>query len=168
MYLIIGGDGKQYGPITDADMRKWVAEGRLNAQSLVKAESDAEFRTLSTFPEFADVFAMPAPLPGSPPLLGVSQGDRRAALDKVKVPAIGLMVSSALSFIMSVWGLISFGQLWIFGCGEAKIRCHLLANEQPATSAIRRFFHQILFRTVWHRQSFVSNSDRRLDFRGRA
>ena len=56
-YTIIGGDGKEYGPITADDLRKWIAEGRLNAQSLAKAESDAEFRTLEKFPEFADAFA---------------------------------------------------------------------------------------------------------------
>ena len=48
-YTIIGGDGKQYGPITGEELRKWISEGRLSAQSLAKADSDAEFRTLSTF-----------------------------------------------------------------------------------------------------------------------
>jgi hypothetical protein len=56
-YTIIGGDGKQYGPITGDDLRKWISEGRLNAQSLAKADSDAEFRPLATFPELADAFA---------------------------------------------------------------------------------------------------------------
>jgi uncharacterized membrane protein len=53
-YTIIGGDGKQYGSISEDDLRKWIAEGRLNAQSQAKAEGDVEFRALSTFPEFAD------------------------------------------------------------------------------------------------------------------
>jgi len=54
MFTIIGGDGKEYGPVTDADVRQWIAEGRLSAQSLVKADSDAEFRPLAQFPEFAE------------------------------------------------------------------------------------------------------------------
>jgi len=57
MYFIIGGDGKEYGPISDADIRLWISEGRLNAQSQAKAESDAAFRPLSAFPEFANAFA---------------------------------------------------------------------------------------------------------------
>ena len=61
-YLIIGGDGKEYGPVTDADVRQWISEGRLNAQSQAKSESDAEFRALAQFPEFADAFA-PASAP---------------------------------------------------------------------------------------------------------
>jgi hypothetical protein len=56
MYIVIGGDGKEYGPIPSDDLRQWISEGRLNAQSLAKAESDAEFRPLSTFPELADTF----------------------------------------------------------------------------------------------------------------
>ncbi|HEY5345492.1 MAG TPA: DUF4339 domain-containing protein [Verrucomicrobiae bacterium] len=58
-YFIIGGDGKEYGPITDEELRKWISEGRLNADSRAKAESDAEFRALAQFPEFADSYAQP-------------------------------------------------------------------------------------------------------------
>jgi len=60
-YNIIGGDGKEYGPVTDADVRLWIAEGRLNAASRAKAESDAEFRALAQFPEFALAFTAAAP-----------------------------------------------------------------------------------------------------------
>lgn len=61
MYVIIGGDGREYGPISAEDLRKWIAEGRLNAQSQAKAEGDAVFRPLSAFPELADAFGHPAP-----------------------------------------------------------------------------------------------------------
>jgi hypothetical protein len=78
MYTIIGGDGKEYGPVSDEELRKWIAEGRLNAQSLAKAESDAEFRPLATFPEFADVFLPPSAAPGTPPVFSnasLAEGD---------------------------------------------------------------------------------------------
>ncbi len=76
-YTIIGGDGKEYGPISGDDIRKWIAENRLNSQSMAKAESDAAFRPLSTFPEFADVFAPQAPhIPGTiAPPVSASSGD---------------------------------------------------------------------------------------------
>jgi GYF domain 2 len=67
MYKIIGGDGQEYGPVTEADLCKWIAEGRLNGQSLVKAESDTEFRALSTFPEFAGALGEAAAAYGAPP-----------------------------------------------------------------------------------------------------
>ena len=33
MYRIIGGDGREYGPISLDQMRQWIAEGRVNAQT---------------------------------------------------------------------------------------------------------------------------------------
>ncbi len=77
-YSIIGGDGKEYSSVLGEDLRRWIAEGRLSAQSLAKAESDAEFRPLSTFPEFADAFAPPPEAAGAPPVFspaGVTDGD---------------------------------------------------------------------------------------------
>ena len=111
MYTIIGGDGKQYGPISEADLRKWISEGRLNAQSLAKAESDAEFRTLSTFPEFADILGIVPPMPSVAPVLGSAPQDREMALQKIKVPAIGLIVSASISMVLSLWGLIKIGSM---------------------------------------------------------
>jgi len=66
-YTIIGGDQKQYGPISADELRKWIAEARLNAQTLAKAEGEAEFRPLGGFPEFVDALAIHAPAPDAPP-----------------------------------------------------------------------------------------------------
>jgi hypothetical protein len=110
-YTVIGGDGKQYGPITESDLRKWIAEGRLSAQSLAKAESDAEFRALSTFPELAGSFAAAPPLPGIAPLLPTGGDDRKAALDKVRVPAMGLMISAILSVIFIIIEMFGRGAM---------------------------------------------------------
>src|SRR5882724_7977662 len=65
-YYIIGGDTKEYGPIWTEDVRNWIAEGRLNAQSLAKGEGDTAWRTLGSFPEFAELFRT-ATTPGMPP-----------------------------------------------------------------------------------------------------
>lgn len=106
-YTIIGGDGKQYGPITDDDLRKWISEGRLNAQSLAKADSDAEFRPLATFPELADVFGSGVQLPSAPPpLSSAGIGSREMALQRVKTPAVALMVTAILNIILALWGLV--------------------------------------------------------------
>src|SRR5208282_2493462 len=57
MYKIIGGDQKEYGTLSAEDMRRWIAEGRLNAQTLAKAEGDEDFRPLGGFPEFVAALA---------------------------------------------------------------------------------------------------------------
>ncbi len=103
-YLIIGGDGKEYGPVTEADVRQWITEGRLSASSQAKAESDAEFRALGQFPEFATALAAASPVT---PLTNVDT-ERLAALDAVRPPAISLMAVSVLGFVLSLWGLLRF------------------------------------------------------------
>ncbi|MGD0616001.1 MAG: DUF4339 domain-containing protein [Verrucomicrobiota bacterium] len=55
-YTLIGGDEKQYGPVTDEQLRQWIRDGRVTPQSQLKAEGDAEWRPISQFPEFADIF----------------------------------------------------------------------------------------------------------------
>ncbi len=53
-YKIIGGDHKEYGPVTAEELRIWIQEGRLSAQSLAQAENTAEWKPLVMFPEFAE------------------------------------------------------------------------------------------------------------------
>jgi hypothetical protein len=57
MYKIIGGDQKEYGPVTADELRRWIAEGRLNGQSQVRLEGQTDWLPLSSFPEFADALA---------------------------------------------------------------------------------------------------------------
>jgi uncharacterized membrane protein len=85
-YTIIGGDLKQYGPVTADDVRLWIAEGRLGEKSLMKVEGEAEFRMLETFPEFAGAFALKAPASEAPPAFddpagGSTISDRDYELD---------------------------------------------------------------------------------------
>ena len=106
-YTIIGGDQKEYGSVTADDLRKWIIDGRLNAQSLAKEESDTEFRPLSAFPEFADALntgSVPPP-PLAAPVAGAGSG-REAALQLVKGPVIGLKVTAIVGLILVVAGLV--------------------------------------------------------------
>lgn len=83
-YIIIGGDQKEYGPITADDVRQWIAEGRLNEHSQIKAEGEAEFRALGTASEFGAAFlaneAIP-PLPPSAFAIGSSGSEHDYELD---------------------------------------------------------------------------------------
>jgi GYF domain 2 len=106
-YKVIGGDLKQYGPVSGEDLRKWLAEGRLNAQSLVQLYGDIEWKQLSTFPEFADVFAgKPTTLSPPPPLASVEGDGRQAALQRVKAPAVALLVTAILNILLGLWSLV--------------------------------------------------------------
>jgi hypothetical protein len=63
VYKILGGDQKEYGPVTAQQMREWIAQRRANAQTMVQAESSGEWRPLSTFPEFASALNVPPVVP---------------------------------------------------------------------------------------------------------
>jgi hypothetical protein len=69
MYRIIGADGRQYGPISADQIRRWIAEGRANAQTQTLAEGAAEWKPLGAFPEFANSFTTQAP-PSINPVTG--------------------------------------------------------------------------------------------------
>jgi uncharacterized membrane protein len=103
-YLIIGGDGKEYGPVTDEELRKWIGEGRLNAQSLAKAESDAEFRPLAQFPEFADTYAQP-PATIAPPAGAADFLERDYELD------LGGCIGRGWELVKNNLGLLFVGTL---------------------------------------------------------
>jgi hypothetical protein len=105
-YTIIGGDQKEYGSVTTDDLRRWITDGRLNAQSLAKEEHDTEWRPLSAFPEFADVLAAGStPPPLTAPVAGAG-GGRDAALQMVKGPVIGLKVTAIVGLVLVVVGFV--------------------------------------------------------------
>lgn len=58
-YKVIGGNQREYGPVSADEVRQWIGDGRLNAQSLTRAETSPEWKPLSDFPEFADALRQP-------------------------------------------------------------------------------------------------------------
>jgi hypothetical protein len=139
MYVIIGGDSKEYGPVSGADLRQWISEERLNARSLVKAESDAEFRPLSTFPEFADLLEIAGRVLNTPsPLGSASISGREKALQRIKAPAVALMVASMLNIILALWSLI---EMIFFSPNLQQINSEL---EQLNNPQIEQFVQKML------------------------
>jgi len=61
MYKILGADGREYGPATAGQLRQWLAEGRVNAQTPTLAPGAPEWKPLGALPEFAGHFAPPFP-----------------------------------------------------------------------------------------------------------
>jgi hypothetical protein len=104
MYRIIGADGKEYGPIPVEQLRQWLAEGRANAQTKVRAEGSTEWRMLSELPEFAAAAA------GAPPAIGPTPAvpampfstATSPAADLVNGPGIGLIVAGALNIVFAI------------------------------------------------------------------
>jgi hypothetical protein len=105
MYKIIGADQKEYGPVTSDQIRQWIADARVNAQTQARAEGTEEWKPLSAFAEFADRLGVGTPVGAPPPLTAQNDG-RAAALRRVKAPAVALTVTAVLNLILSLWDLV--------------------------------------------------------------
>jgi prepilin-type processing-associated H-X9-DG protein len=99
-YFVIGGDGKEYGPVSAEDLRKWVGDGRIAAQSKVRPEAAAEWVPLAQVPELA------AALKGNPP----------PALP-ARTPATAGKTSAlaVTSLVLGILGLFTCGFTALFG-----------------------------------------------------
>jgi uncharacterized membrane protein len=67
MFKIIGGDGREYGPVSAAQIESWIAQNRANGQTQVKAEGTTDWRPLADFPEFAAWLKSREPGAAAPP-----------------------------------------------------------------------------------------------------
>ena len=65
MYYVIGANGSQYGPVDEATIRAWIAEGRVGAPSVSFKTGEAGWVPLSTREEFRDQLAAAAPAAGA-------------------------------------------------------------------------------------------------------
>lgn len=60
-YRVMGEDGQDYGPVDAKQIRIWVAEQRLERKTPIKSGDMKDWDFLGSLPEFADLFAPPAP-----------------------------------------------------------------------------------------------------------
>jgi len=60
MFFILGGDGKEYGPVSVAKIQEWMTAGRANLQTKARRANDTDWQTLADFAEFNPA-AAPAP-----------------------------------------------------------------------------------------------------------
>lgn len=89
MYKIIGADGQQYGPVSSGQIRQWMAENRVRADTLAQAEGAADWKPLGSFPEFADVHSVP---PTMTPPVGTYPPPNPRASNKIPAGVCGIII----------------------------------------------------------------------------
>jgi TM2 domain-containing membrane protein YozV len=96
MYKIIGADGQQYGPVSAEQMRRWITENRVNAQTLVQIEGAQEWKPLNAFLEFTSDFkSAPPPGPAVPPTIGALPSNTASrASNKIPAGICGILLGS--------------------------------------------------------------------------
>ncbi|MSR64443.1 MAG: DUF4190 domain-containing protein [Verrucomicrobiae bacterium] len=101
MYKIIGGDGREYGPITKEQLLQWIAEGRADVQSRVRAEGGHDWKPLASFPEFTGAFATVAAPSASPPLPPVVSGS--SVLPPLRGKTSGMAIAALVLGILGMF-----------------------------------------------------------------
>jgi hypothetical protein len=109
MYKIIGADQKEYGPITTDQLRQWISEGRVNAQTKVQIAEGAGWKSMAELPEFAAILPRAAP--------------------PLPKPAGGSVSPSGGTSQMAVWALVT-GIMSVLCC------CQILAPVSIVLGAV--------------------------------
>jgi uncharacterized RDD family membrane protein YckC len=105
MFTIIGGDGKEYGPATAAQVRGWLAAGRANLDTKAKAIGAEDWRPLGEFPEFGAAEELPPPLEGvAPSVPTAASADRSRRL-------VARLIDWSLEIVCCLPGTILLGPL---------------------------------------------------------
>ncbi len=58
-YVLMGGDGKEYGPVDADQVREWIWQERLEKKSPVMVEGSRDWVFLESLPEFTDAWVPP-------------------------------------------------------------------------------------------------------------
>ena len=127
MYKIVGADQKEYGPVTEEQLRQWIAEGRANGQTVARF-NEGPWKPLTTFPEFSSALGIAGPTPPlatspgmPPPPLGLNLPGSNAppatsgmAIAGLSCSIIGLFccgpVFSTLGLVLSALALSQINQ----------------------------------------------------------
>jgi len=123
MFRIIGGDNKQYGPASADEVREWIRLGRAGAQTQAQRDGETEWKSLSSFPEFADAFAGATPpgedpsrMSGLPAPAAVNQPDpdqlAQAAMAQAESVDIGMALGQSWEILKSdFWPIVGVSAL---------------------------------------------------------
>jgi hypothetical protein len=122
-YKVLGADGKEYGPVTVAQMQAWVREGRVPPRQQVKRSDMEHWAEAGAFSELQETYTPPAaPVSAQPQTLSAAAkgGDPMAAA-RLKSCASWFYWIAALSLVNSIVTLTGSNFRFLFGLGITQI-----------------------------------------------
>lgn len=128
MYFIIGGDGKEYGPVSIDQLRQWLAEGRVSAQTQVRADGSSTWQSFGAIPELAVLTNVPptistpmAPTAASPHA-GIHEGDYELDIFgcvnrawNILTSNFWMLLGGCAVYLLIIGGLSGFAQIPFIG-----------------------------------------------------
>jgi hypothetical protein len=122
MYTIIGGDGREYGPVTADQVRSWITGGRANLQTRIKAAGSDAWKTVADFPELTGVAAPAGAAPEAPAPAPVAAAPASQPPDR-KLDVLGCYERSWNLLKANFWAFVGVGIVTsiiyaLLGCGH--------------------------------------------------
>jgi len=110
MYRVLGADGKEYGPVNGEVLRRWIAEGRANAQTKIKPEGSVDWQTLASVPEFQALLA--AAQGGAPPPLPAVPAEAKTSGMAIASLVLGILGFCGITALVGlILGIVSLGKI---------------------------------------------------------
>lgn len=106
MYRVLGSDQKEYGPVGADQVRQWILDRRLNANSLLQAEGSTTWQPLSMFAEFASTLSTAAPISPSLGQPSLQRGSHNPMAITGLVLSCLALVCCPCSTIFGVLGIV--------------------------------------------------------------
>ncbi len=103
MFKILGGDKKEYGPVTAEQVREWIVQRRAGTQTLVQGDGVSDWTPLGQLPEFADAFTG---LPPPPPAYVTTTVNEAASDNAVSVMIPYKNPKALIGYYLGIFSLI--------------------------------------------------------------
>ena len=118
-YQIIGGDGKEYGPISTEGVTNWLQEGRANGDTRIKEVGAQEWQCVRDLPEFASAFSTAISAPPAGPVTPSPAAGQfpQQKPGKLQAMAIMTLVGGILATLVGLGWMVYCLLLGIFTLG---------------------------------------------------
>lgn len=110
MYKILGADGKEYGPVDANELRRWIAEGRVNAATQVLPPGATAWCPISTVPELSGLFGAP-PVSAPAAAVGAAAKTSGLAVASLVLGILGFCTMGLTALIGLVLGIVALTQI---------------------------------------------------------
>jgi hypothetical protein len=110
MYRVIGADQREYGPVSGEQLRAWIAQGRVNARTLVQGEGNVGWKPLADFAEFSAALTQAGPPAYPTTSLPPIATDNNMALASLIVACLSLVCCQPLAIVGLILGVIALNQ----------------------------------------------------------
>lgn len=146
MFMIIGGDGQEYGPATASQIRGWIADGRADFETKARRVDSDEWGQLGDYAEFS-----PAAAPGTdrapPERHPPEQAFEATTLHSAELPELasrGLRLGAALidGVLKALCWIPSALSVWREISDEVK------AGEQPSVETMSAAMNNVILESL--------------------